>query len=67
MHRANPDWPRSCPCFRVFRLSFASNFLNLLLFRFLQAEIIVVKHLYLGRNIEARVGVELSTLRSWPS
>ena len=34
MHRTNPDSLRSCPCYRVFRLNFASNFLNLLLVRF---------------------------------
>ena len=31
-------------CFRVFRLSFASDFFNLLLVRFPQAEIIIVKN-----------------------
>ena len=67
MHRTNPDWLRSCRCFRVFQLSFASDFFNFLLVRFHQAEIIVVKHLIQGRNIEARMGVEPSTLRSWPS
>ena len=54
-------------CFRVFRLNFASDFFNLLLVRFHQAEILVEKHLIQGRNNEARVGVELLTLRSWPS
>ena len=53
--------------FRVFRLNFASHFFNLLLVRFHQAEILVEKHLIQGRNNEARVGVELLTLRSWPS
>ena len=24
MHKTNPDWLRSCPCFRVFQLSFHS-------------------------------------------
>ena len=62
MHRTNPDLLRRCPCFRVFRLNFASDFFNLLLVRFHQAEIIVVKHLIQGCNNEARVGVELSTL-----
>ena len=66
MHRTNPDSLRSCFYFRVFRLSFASDFFNLLFVRFHQAEIIVVKHLIQGRNNEARVGVESSTLRSWP-
>ena len=36
---------RSCPCFQVFRLNFASNFFNLVLVRFHQAEILVVKRL----------------------
>ena len=67
MHRTNPDSLRSCPRFRVFRLNFASDFLNLLLVRFHQAEIIGVKHLIQGRNNEVWVGVEPSTLRSWPS
>ena len=42
MRRTNPDSLRSCPCFRVFRLNFALDFLNLLLVRFRQGEIIVV-------------------------
>ena len=56
MHRMNPDSLRSCPCFRVFRLDFASNFFNLLLVRLHQAELIVVKHLIQGRNNVAWVG-----------
>ena len=67
MLRTNPDSLRSYPCFRVFRLNFASNFFNLVLVKFHQAEIIVVKHLIQGRNNEAWVKVEPSTLRSWPS
>ena len=66
MHKTNPDSLRSCPCFRVFRLNFASDFFNLLLVTFHQAEIIVVKHLILRRNNEVWVGVERLTLRSWP-
>ena len=62
MRRANLDSVRSCLCFRVFRLSFASDFFNLLLARFHQAQIIVVKHLVQGRNNEAWVGVEPPTL-----
>ena len=58
MHRTNPDSLRSCPCFRVL----LSDYFNLLLVRFHQAEIIVVKRLIQGRNNEARVGVEPSTL-----
>ena len=53
MRTTNPDSRRSCPCFRVFRLNVASDFFNLLLARFHQAEIIVVKHLIQGRNNEA--------------
>ena len=67
MHKMNPDWLRSCFCFRVFCLNFASDFFNLLLVKFLQAEIIVVKRLIQGRNNEAWVGVEPSTLQSWPA
>ena len=62
MHRTNPNSLRSCPYFQVFRLNFASDFFNLLLVGFHLAEVIVVKHL-----IQASVGVEPSTLRSWPS
>ena len=64
MHRANPDSLRSCFC-PSFPL--ASDLFNLLLVRFHQAEIIVVKHLIQGRNNESWVKVEPSTLRSWPS
>ena len=39
MHRINPDSLRSCLCFQVFRLNFASGFFNLLLIGFLRAEI----------------------------
>ena len=67
MRRTNLDsLQKSFLCFQVFRLSFASYFF-LLLVRFLQAEIIVVKHLIQGRKNEAWVGVKPSTLRSWPS
>ena len=74
MRRTNPDSLRGCLRFRIFRLKFASDFFDLLLVRFHQAEMIVVKHLILGRNNE--VGWELSlaimaevktTLRiTWP-
>ena len=67
MRTTNPDSFRDCLCFRVFRLSFASDFFNLLLARFHQVEIIVVKHLVERRNNEAWVGVEPPTLRTWPS
>ena len=53
MRRTNPGSLTSCPGFRVFRLNFASDFFNLLLVRFHQADIIVVKHLIQGRNNEA--------------
>ena len=66
MRGTNPDSLRSCLCFRVFRLNFASDFFNLLLVRFSQTEIIVVKHLIQGRNNEAWEGFEPSTLRSRP-
>ena len=67
IHRTNPDTLRSCLYFRVFWLSFASDFFNLLLVKFHQAEIIIVKHLIQGRNNKAWMEVEPSTLRSWPS
>ena len=58
MRRTNPDSRRSCLCFRVFRLNFASDFIDLLLARFHQVEIIIVKHLIQGRNNETRLRVE---------
>ena len=58
MRRINPDSVRDCFCFRIFRLNFASDFFDLLLVRFHQAEIISVKHLIQGRIIEVWVGVE---------
>ena len=61
MCRTNPDLLTGCLCFR---LNFASDFFDLLLFRFHQAEIIVVKHLIQGCKNEAWVGVEPSTLPS---
>ena len=51
MLRTNPDSVRSCHCFRVFRLNFASDLFNL----------IIVKH------NETRLGVEPRTLPSWSS
>ena len=57
MHRTNPDSLKSCFCFRVFRLSFASHFFSLLLVGFHQAETMDVKHLIQARNNEARVEV----------
>ena len=63
----NPELLRSCFCFQVFRLNFAASFFNLLLVRFHQARIIVVKHLIQERVNEAWVGIEPSTLRSWSS
>ena len=51
--------------FPSFPLEFSSDFFNLLLARFHQAEIIIVKHLIQGRNNETRLGGEPSTLRSW--
>ena len=67
MRRTNPDSLRSCLCFRVFQLSFTSDFFNLLLARIHQAEIIVVKHLVQGRNNVAWVEVESPTLQTWSS
>ena len=58
MHRTNPDSLRSCPCFRFFRSNFASDFFNLLLVKFLQAEIIAMKHLFQGAT--TRLGWELN-------
>ena len=68
MLRTNPYLLRSClTCFRVFRLNFASDFFNLLLAGFHQAEIIIPKHLIEGRNNETKFEVEPLTLRSWSS
>ena len=33
MHKTNPDLIRSCPCFRGFRLNFASDCFKLLLIK----------------------------------
>ena len=53
----------------IFCLRFASDFFSLLLVRLHQAGIIIVdvKHHILEHSNEARVGVDPSTLRSWPS
>ena len=67
MLRANPDSLGSCLYFQVFQLNFASDFFNLLLAEFHQAEIIIAKHLIEGRSNETRLGVEPLTLRSWSS
>ena len=67
MRRTNPDSLRRCLCLQVFRLNFSSDFFNLLLARFHQTEIIILKHLIQGRNDETRLGVESLTLRSWSS
>ena len=55
------------PGIGVFRLNFASDFFNLQLVRFHRAGIVIVKHLIQGRNNEAWVIVEPSTLQSWRS
>ena len=52
MHWTNLDSLKSCPCFLVSRLNFASDFFYLLLVRFHQAEMIVVRHPIQGRNNE---------------
>ena len=65
MRRTNPDSLK--PLFLSFRVEFSSDFFNLLLARFHQAGIIIVKHLIQGRNNETRLGVEPLTLRSWLS
>ena len=67
MRRTNPDSHRSSLCFPVFPVEFSSNFFNLLLAGFHQAEIIIVKHLIQRRNNETRLGVEPLTWRSWSS
>ena len=53
--RMNPDSPKSCLCFLV-DFNFASDFFNLLLVTFHQAEIIR-KYLIQGRSNETCVGV----------
>ena len=67
MRRTNPDLLRRCLYFQAFPVEFSSNFFNLLLTRFHQPKIIIVKHLYQGRNNETRLAVEPLTLRSWSS
>ena len=66
MRRTNPDSLRSCLRFQVFRLNLTSNFF-LLLARFHQANIIIVKHLIQGCKNETGLEVEPLTLRSWSS
>ena len=67
MRRTNPDSLRNCLCFPSFPVELSSDFFNLLLARFHQAEIIILKHLIQGRNNETRLRVERLTLRSWSS
>ena len=64
---ANPDSLRSCLCFQVFQLNFASDFFNLLLAKFHQAEVIIVKHLVQERNYETKLEFEPLTVRPWSS
>ena len=45
MRKTNPDSLKSCLFFRVLQLKFSSDFFNLLLAGFHEAEIIIVKHL----------------------
>ena len=65
IHSTNQNSLSSCLRFQVFCLSFAFDFFNLLLVRFHQAEIIIMKHLIQGCSNEAGMGVDPSTLRSW--
>ena len=62
MHKTNSDLLRSCPCFRFFHSNFASDFFNLLLVKFVQAEIIAMKHLIQGRNNEVWVGLKVKLI-----
>ena len=50
IHRMEPDSLSSCLCFQVFRLNFVSNFFNLLLVRFHEAEIINYREAYYPRT-----------------
>ena len=50
-----------------FQVEFSSDFFNLLLARFYQAEIIIMEHLIQGRNNRTRSGVESLIFRSWSS
>ena len=63
MHRTNPHTLRSRLCFRVFRLSFASDFFNLLLV-IPPSSNNMVNRLIQGRNNKANAGVVPSTLQS---
>ena len=67
MLRTNPDSLKSCLCLQVFCLNFASNFFNLLLVRFHQAEIIKMKHIIQGRNNATKLGVKPLIVQSWSS
>ena len=52
MRKTNPDSLKSCLCFLVFPVEFSSDFFNLLLARFHQAEIVIVKDLLRRRKSE---------------
>ena len=67
MRRTNPDSLRSCLFFPSFPVEFSSDFINLLLARIHQAEIIIDKRLIQGSNNDTRLIVEPLTLRSWSS
>ena len=64
MQKTNPDLLRSYLCFRVFRLSFVSDFFNLLLVKFHEAGMIIVKHFIEGRSNQVWVGEQIP---EWPS
>ena len=52
--KTNPD---PLPLFQSFQLCFAFDFFNLLLIRFHQAGIIIVKHLIQKRNNKVRLAI----------
>ena len=69
MKRTNPEFQTRSGVALVsefFHLNFASDFFNLRLVKFLQAEIIAMKHLIQGCNNEAWVGVKPGPLRAKP-
>ena len=67
MCKMNPGSLRCCPCFQVFPVELSSDFFYLLLARFHQAEIIIVKHLIQGDNSKSTLGVEPLALQLWSS
>ena len=62
MRKNNPDSLKSCPSSQVFRLNFASDFFNLLLVRFHQAEIIFFFFLFQATLLQLGIFVVVKNM-----